>query len=169
MKRTVIILVITLISLTLSFGQNATISLPDLGEQSSGSVFFPVTFLKVEGGMATFQLFVKFDTLSLKPVNVIYPSRKLPKHEWMNNFNYSSGVTIFTWLSSTGRDVFPEPGDTLCVIEFNYFLENKYSPLKWIIYENSKDTTQIMQTAIWNEKIEKFRLELKDGSIGVPK
>ena len=63
---------------TLSFGQSATIDLPHLGKQISDTVFVPVTLENIEGGISTFQFYIKYDTLVLNPVKVNYPSKFFP-------------------------------------------------------------------------------------------
>jgi len=165
MKKVNVFLILMFISVNFIFGQNATISLPELNGQSSGSVFFPLTLEKIDGGMSTFQFFMVYDTLVMTPVNVTYPSEFFPHYEWMNNLKYGPGVIIFTWLNSKARNINPQPGEVFCVVEFSFVGENQYSPLNWI-FENKKNPKKEL-TAIWNEKGEKFQIELINGSVGV--
>ena len=43
MKKVILIFSVLFLSTTLTFGQTATLSVPDLDVQPAGSVFFPIT------------------------------------------------------------------------------------------------------------------------------
>jgi len=165
MKKVNVLLIIAFISANFIFGQNATISLPDLNEQPSGSIFFPITLEKIDRGMSTFQFFMQYDSLVMTPVNVTYPNENFPHYEWLNNLNYGPGVIIFTWLNSKARDIDPVPGKVMCIVEFTYIGEKHYSPLNWIIAKNKNPQKEM--TAIWNAMGERVTVKLINGSVGV--
>ncbi len=167
MKIKIIYSFVMFICSTLSFGQSATIDLPHLGKQISDTVFVPVTLENIEGGISTFQFYIKYDTLVLNPVKVNYPSKFFPSYEWMNNLSFARGIMLLTWLSNSAQNVNPSSGEVLCIIKFLIKDPNTNSQLKWVINEKNSALKRIMETAAWNEKITKFELKLIDGNVGV--
>ncbi|MBC8487796.1 MAG: hypothetical protein H8D45_17340 [Bacteroidetes bacterium] len=167
MKKAILFFSMLFISTSLTFGQTATLSLPDLGEQPAGSVFFPITIDTIDDGIGTFQIFLEFDKTVLTPVDVTYPDPNFPRDEWMNNLVYGEGELILTWLNSEGTNTNPVPGEVICIIEFIYSDESAFSPLIWETNKPGPGKSEKVMTALWTKLGKQFTLKLIDGSIGV--
>ena len=158
-----------LISLSLTLGQTATLSVPALGAGlPAGSVFFPVTVEAIDDGVATLQFYFEFNETALTPLNVTYPSTNFPFYEWMNNLNYAPGEIILTWMSLMGMNVFPAPGEIFCIIEFYYTGYPNYSYFVWGTNKGVHSYPEKGMTAMWTETLAQFSLTLIDGGTPIP-
>ncbi|MCD4732246.1 MAG: hypothetical protein K8R74_16700, partial [Bacteroidales bacterium] len=144
----------------------ATLRLLELGPEPEGSIFQPIIFDNINGNIGYAEFYILYDPSVLTPLFVTYPNTDYLFYEWLNNLSYGPNEIILTWLSFSGG-VYPESGDTMCIIEFDYIGVPGYSDLTWNHYE--KDSIEILQkgnTSLWTWDGTSFELNLIDGGIG---
>ena len=153
-------------------GLSATLNIPDLGVGiPSGSVFFPITIDQINGGIDSLKFYLNFDPLVLNPEDVIFPNPDYIAGEWMNNLSYGPGEIELTWknIDPGGQiNVYPNPIDTLCILQFFYSGEPDFSALSWGQSEYIKGDNPTGISSLWNYSVTVFNLTLNDGSCGIP-
>ena len=178
MKKVILFFSVLFLSTTLTFGQTATLSVPELGTQPAGSVFFPITIDMTSGDVwGTFQFFFTYDPAVLTPVGdwaaspaatgITYPNPNFPFYEWLNNNAYAPNEVILTWLSFTGT-VVPVPGEVICILEFTYTGDPDFSPLAWnfTAKEPVQGWPEKGMTGVWTFAGVPYGLTTIDGSVG---
>ena len=178
MKKVILFFSVLFLSTTLTFGQTATLSVPDLDVQPAGSVFFPITIDMLSADdWGTFQFYFTYDPAVLTPVGdwgnipgatgITYPSPNFPFYEWANNNQYGPDEVILTWLSFTGPK-YPVAGEVICVLEFTYTGDPDYSDLTWgLIAKNPQaGYPEKGATLLWTFGGIMYTLDLIDGSVG---
>jgi len=145
----------------------ASLSVPDLGPGIPvGSVHFPIIVDSIYGGVDSLQFYLSFDPGVLTPEDVLYPNPDFISSEWSNNLSSGPDEIELTWKNAVPAgqiNVYPDPGDTLCVLQFYYSGSPDYSPLTWGTSDLIKGTS-----SMWNYAGNIFTLNLIDGSCGVP-
>lgn len=165
MKNLIISLVLFLISITITVGQTATLSVSAKEPVNPESmVNFQVTCQEIDDEIATFQWVFLYDSLKLTPVNVVNYHEDFPELEWLNNMDYGPNMIILTWLSNEARNRTLNTGEVICELQFEY--SGGETELKWARADDVTEGDKKVLTAMWTEQGIAYYLKFINAIIG---
>jgi len=149
MKRTIIILILLVIGITVSHAQSATIQLPTIPNPGV-PVIVPITITETENLdiVTTMTFIILFNPDVLEFTDLIFPNPNFPEDEWGSALP-SPGDLRLIWFHTSAPGQTITPPEVLIEIEFEYF--DGCSPLTW-------DTVTINGSGL--------NITLIDGSVG---
>jgi hypothetical protein len=116
-------IITTIVLLSIAFtilGQNATFSLPCLGEQPPGTFNFPVICESIDELLFSFEFYFAYDNDILDSVEIINLHPYLFENGFASNLYYTQNEIFVLWTDGNFAGVQLNPGDSLFTLAFYY-------------------------------------------------